>query len=65
MKYEDAVRQLRKKMILSQVEFAKEIGVSYPTVARWETSAFKPSIRCLKKLKPYFDKYGIDMEELE
>lgn len=36
MKYKDLIKRLRKKMLLTQTEFAKELGVSIASVARWE-----------------------------
>ena len=39
MKYGDAVKFVRMKLGLSQSELAKAIGVSLPTVSRWENGA--------------------------
>ncbi|MDO4466019.1 MAG: helix-turn-helix domain-containing protein [Bacillota bacterium] len=37
------IRTIRKKLLMSQEEFAKEIGVSSITVNRWENSKAKPT----------------------
>lgn len=36
MSFAEAIKQIRKKTFLSQESFAKEIGVSFSTVNRWE-----------------------------
>lgn len=36
MDYSKIVKQLRGKILLSQQEMAKELGVSFATVNRWE-----------------------------
>ena len=63
MVYSEAVKTLRKKLILSQTEFAKLLGVSYATVNRWESGHFVPTIKSKRKLAPYFKKYKIDIDE--
>lgn len=62
MNYKESIKKLRLKMMLSQEEFAKEIGVSFATVNRRETGKFVPTFKVQRKLKPYFDKYNIDIE---
>ena len=37
MDYKLMIKKLRNKMLLTQSEFAKELGVSIASVARWET----------------------------
>lgn len=45
------VKQARSMLGLSQRAFAKEIGVSYVTVARWETDRFKPSKLAVRNIE--------------
>lgn len=63
MNYSEAIRTLRHRLILSQTEFAKLLGVSFATVNRWENGHFDPTIKIKRKLKPYFEKYNIEVEE--
>ena len=63
MNYQDAIKKLRKKMILSQTEFAKELDISFATVNRWETGKYEPTIKAKRKLAPYFKKYKIEVDE--
>ena len=63
MNYQEAIKKLRKKMILSQTEFAKELDISFATVNRWETGKYEPTIKAKRKLAPYFKKYKIEVDE--
>ena len=62
MVYSEAIKTLRKKLILSQTEFAKLLGVSYATVNRWESGHFVPTIKSKRKLALYFKKYKIEID---
>ena len=61
MEYGEKIKQIRKKSLLSQRDFAKEVGVTYATVARWETGEREPSWKCLRKVKEFCDRKGIDI----
>ena len=63
MKYPEAIKTLRHKMILSQMEFADKLGVSFASVNRWETGKHDPTIKAKRKLVPYFKKYKIGVDE--
>jgi len=45
------IKALRKRLKLSQEALAHLIGVTFQTVNRWETGAFKPSRLALEKIK--------------
>ena len=62
MKFADEIKDLRRKCLLSQVDFAKEIGVSfsYMTIRRWETGKSKPNYKALKRIDEYCKKNSID-----
>ena len=63
MMYSEAIKNLRKKMILTQREFAKMLGVSFGTVNRWESGKYEPTTKLKRKLQPYFEKYKIKLED--
>lgn len=63
MNYAEAVKTLRKKMILSQMEFADYLGVSFGTVNRWENDRFTSTVKAKRKLAPLFEKYDIEVED--
>lgn len=45
------IRKLRLEMGLTQEQFAVRLGVSFPTVNRWENQKAKPSPLALQKLQ--------------
>lgn len=45
------IKELRAKLKLTQEEMARVLGVSYPTILRWESGKFKPSKMGLEKLQ--------------
>ena len=57
MDYKIMVKTLRNKMFLTQTDFAKMLGVSLATVARWETGENEPTMKMKKKLNELFIKY--------
>ncbi len=63
MDYASAIKKLRNKMILTQTEFAKELGVSFGAVNRWESGKFKPTTKTKRKIAELFKKYNIEVED--
>lgn len=45
------IKELRLKLKKTQEEFARVLGVAFPTVNRWENGVTKPSRLALDKLK--------------
>jgi len=45
------VRTLRASLGLTQEKFAARLGVTYPTVNRWENGRAKPSPLAMRQLK--------------
>lgn len=41
--YPVLVKEVRRQLVISQEDLARELGVSYATVNRWENSQAKPS----------------------
>ncbi|HEX3016763.1 MAG TPA: helix-turn-helix transcriptional regulator [Caproicibacter sp.] len=62
MEFGKAVKEIRMTVLLSQAAFAKEIGVSFSTVNRWEMSKAKPRYDALKKIKAFCEKNSISFE---
>lgn len=47
------LKEVRVKCLLSQSSFAKELGVSFSTVNRWENGKAIPNYQALKKIKEF------------
>jgi DNA-binding XRE family transcriptional regulator len=61
MNYSEAIKELRKKLILTQAEFAELLGVSFQSINRWERGKHEPTIKVKRKLATYFKEYGIEV----
>ena len=48
MTYAEAIKTLRKKMLITQTELAAQLGVAFVSVNRWENGKTKPSKLALK-----------------
>ncbi len=62
MEFSKVVKDIRIKALLSQEAFAKEIGVSFSTVNRWEMGKAKPRYDALKRIKAFCEKNKIPFE---
>lgn len=60
MGFAEDIKKLRLSVIMTQEDFAKEIGVSFATVNRWETGKAKPTIKAMKLIDEYCKKNNID-----
>ena len=63
MTYAEAIKKLRSKMLLTQMEFAQFLGVSFASINRWETGRFEPTMKIKRKLASLLKKHGIKVEE--
>ena len=64
-KFGDAVKFVRMKLGLSQAKLAKAIGVSLPTVNRWENEGREPQMMTLGKFFAFCRDQGIDFAEVD
>lgn len=62
MKFSDAIKTIRRKTLLSQSDFAKEIGISFSTVNRWENGKAVPKLCKLKLIKDFCVKHNIPFD---
>lgn len=61
MNFSASIKQIRKVTCLSQESFAKEIGVSFSTVNRWEREKSNPSYAAMKKIKAFCSANSIEV----
>lgn len=52
------VRELREGMGLTQEKFAAKLGVTFPTINRWENGRSKPSPLALQRIKELLQGMG-------
>ena len=56
------MKALRLNLLLSQEDFAKELGVSYSSVNRWERERTRPNYHAMKLIDEYCKKHNIDFD---
>lgn len=59
------IRQLREKFLMTQEDFAKEIGVAASTVNRWETGKTRPNMTAMRNIKEFCNNNEYPFEEIE
>ena len=63
MKFSEKVKYARMKLLLTQEALAKELGVSYATICRWEKDNREPQIVSQGKFYAFCESKGIKFEE--
>lgn len=59
--YQKLIRQLRGKLILTQEEFAKLLGVSFASVNRWERGHHEPTTKAKRKIVELCKKNKVEL----
>lgn len=59
------VRDLRQTMNLSQEKFAAQLGVTFPTINRWENGRATPSPLAIKQIHVLLEQLGERGMELQ
>jgi putative transcriptional regulator len=57
------VRELRERTGLTQEKFAAKLGVTFPTISRWENGRAKPSPLALKQIADLLRELGVKDNE--
>lgn len=61
------IRKLRQRTGLTQEKFAAKLGVTFPTINRWENGRAKPSPLALKQIEDFLrdlGENGLDLLEV-
>ena len=58
----DKIKTVREQLLLTQEMLAKEIGVSFSTINRWERDKIEPSIRGKRAFYEYCDENKIKFD---
>lgn len=62
MNWSNVIMRLRKKLLLTQSEFAELINVSFAAVNRWENGHNEPTIKMKRNIKKLCIKNGIEFD---
>ena len=63
MTYGEKIKTAREKLLLTQEEFASEIGVNAITVCRWETGKCEPTLKAKRAFRDFCATHGLKFEE--
>ncbi|AFZ28320.1 putative transcriptional regulator (plasmid) [Cylindrospermum stagnale PCC 7417] len=59
------IREFRTLTGLTQEQFAAHIGVTYPTINRWENGHYKPSPMAMEKIYQKLQEFGEQGQDLK
>lgn len=65
MDYPKIVKELREKLLLSQVEMAKLLNVSFLSINRWENARTKPVYAARRKIVELCKENNIDIGDVK
>lgn len=63
MEFKDKVKILRHKLLMSQEEFAKLLGVAFSTLNLWENGKTTPNFKGQRAIKELCEIHGITFEK--
>ncbi len=63
MRFADKVKYVRTRLKLSQEELARELGVSFATINRWENGSYNPSRLAKKAFESFCQTHTIVIAE--
>ena len=61
MPFQDQIKFVRMQLQLSQEELARQMGISFATVSRWERENRKPQLAILGKFYSFCQRNGIEI----
>lgn len=61
--YQKMILNLRDKLIISQMELADMLGVSFASVNRWEKGHHEPTIKAKRKIVELCKQNNIELTE--
>ena len=62
MDFQDQIKFVRMHLQLSQEELARQMGISFATVSRWERESRKPQLALLGKFYSFCRRNGIEID---
>lgn len=65
MEFGEKIKYARKKLYMSQDMMAKQLGVAFATVNRWESGRCKPNYGSQKAFAEFCKTNGFDVDTME
>ncbi|MFA6987569.1 MAG: helix-turn-helix transcriptional regulator [Acholeplasmataceae bacterium] len=65
MDYAKLIKFIREKKLLTQMELADILHVSFTTISRWESGKFEPTMKIKRKIIEYCAKNNINVEDVK
>ncbi len=62
MDFSKLIKRIRDTLLVTQVELAEMLGVSFATINRWEKGHHQPTITQKRKIKEFCQKHEIPWE---
>ncbi len=62
MDWSGIVKHIRNTLLVTQVELAEELGVSFATVNRWEKGHHEPTMTQKRKIRDFCNSHKIAMK---
>lgn len=62
MDYRKIIKRIRETLLVTQVELAEMLGVSFATVNRWEKGHHQPTMTQKRKIRDFCIKHKISMD---
>lgn len=59
------IKVIRQKALLTQVQFADKLNVSFTSVNRWEAGKALPNVTAMKNIKMFCSDENIDYAAIE
>ena len=63
MSFAEKIKFVRTELKLSQEDLARELGVSFATINRWENGSYNPSRLAKKAFEDFCEKRTISISE--
>lgn len=63
MDYSLLIKRIREEMLITQMELAEMLGVSFATVNRWEKGHHVPTIKQKRAIRDFCKKHKIEPEK--
>ena len=63
MSFAEKIKFVRTELKLSQEDLARELGVSFATINRWENGSYNPSRLAKKAFEDFCEKRTINFSE--